>query len=222
MGQQRVESVERALTLLNTFSSRKQVFTLTELAQHTGFYKSTILRLSSSLERFGYLTRDTAGVYHLGPALARLGTLASDQHPDMETLIRPHLVQLRNRTRETASFSTRDGDTRICRFRETGTHELCHLVEEGSRYALDSGATAHMFDAPSDQLIHVSRGERTSSLAAVAVALRDQHGRHHGVLALTGLDERFDEETVTIYGDLLLQAADQLGAQLSHFQVPPR
>ena len=79
-----------------------------------------------------------------------------------------------------------------------------------------------MFDAPSNQLIHVSRGERTSSLAAVAVALRDQHGRHHGVLALTGLDERFDEETVTIYGDLLLQAADQLGAQLSHFQVPPR
>ncbi|MEC9482451.1 MAG: helix-turn-helix domain-containing protein, partial [Halomonas sp.] len=41
MAQDRVEAVERALTVLEAFDSPQDRFTLAELATITGFYKST-------------------------------------------------------------------------------------------------------------------------------------------------------------------------------------
>ncbi len=67
--------MERALTLLDAFTAEKDALTLARLAERTGFYKSAILRLAGSLERVGYLTRDGAGIFRLGPSLWRLGGL---------------------------------------------------------------------------------------------------------------------------------------------------
>ncbi len=55
MAQDRVEAVERALAMLDAFAPDKRALTLTELAQATELYKSTVLRLAGSLQRFGYL-----------------------------------------------------------------------------------------------------------------------------------------------------------------------
>ena len=69
MGQDKVEAVERALTILNAFAADKPELTLAELAVATGFYKSTILRLAGSLERFGYLIRRADGTFRLALAI---------------------------------------------------------------------------------------------------------------------------------------------------------
>ena len=74
MGQDRVESVERALSILDVFRQGRKTMTLAELAQATGLYKSTILRIAGSLERFGYLRRSEDGTYRRGPAGGRRGT----------------------------------------------------------------------------------------------------------------------------------------------------
>ncbi|RTL67516.1 MAG: IclR family transcriptional regulator, partial [Hyphomicrobiales bacterium] len=65
---QRVESVERALTILDAFGDGTPRLALGELAARTGLYRSTILRLAASLERFGYLNRDEDGAFRLGPS----------------------------------------------------------------------------------------------------------------------------------------------------------
>src|SRR5262245_25091856 len=75
MSKDRVEAVERALAVLDAFHADKPTMTLGEIASATGFYKSTILRLASSLERLGYLIREERGVFRLGPALWRLGSI---------------------------------------------------------------------------------------------------------------------------------------------------
>src|SRR5262249_56213088 len=75
MGQDRVEAVERALTILDAFAADKPELTLAELAAATGFYKSTILRLFGSLERLGHLIREPTGAFRLGPSLWRLGSI---------------------------------------------------------------------------------------------------------------------------------------------------
>ena len=56
-------------------SEAEEPLTLAALAAATGFYKSTILRLAGSLERFGYLVREESGAFRLGPSLWRLGSL---------------------------------------------------------------------------------------------------------------------------------------------------
>jgi DNA-binding IclR family transcriptional regulator len=50
-------SLERALTIVGCFTAHDRGFTLAEIAQCTGFYKSTILRPCASLEKFGCVIR---------------------------------------------------------------------------------------------------------------------------------------------------------------------
>ncbi|MBD3897635.1 IclR family transcriptional regulator [Halomonas sp. ML-15] len=215
MAEQRVESVERALTLLNAFRADKPAWSLAELANETGFYKSTILRLMGSLERFGYTQRDRDGLYHPGPALLRLGQLGQAS-VSLEAVVRPVLEQLRDQTRETASFFIRDGDERVCLYRENGRHELRHHVEEGARLTLGKGAAglALAHPAPERGEIFQSFGAREASLAAIAVPIIDSRGKLHGALAVSGLINRFDDDACTRFGEMLKEKAVQIERQI--------
>jgi DNA-binding IclR family transcriptional regulator len=115
MSNDKVEAVERALAVLEAFHTERPM-TLGEIAAATGFYKSTILRLAASLERFGYLVREKSGAFRLGPALWRLGSIYRGGF-DLGEAIRPELRRLAETTGETASFYIREGRSRVCLFR---------------------------------------------------------------------------------------------------------
>lgn len=217
MAGNRVEAVERALTILEAFSDGAGELSLAELAARTGFYKSTILRLIASLERFGYILRTPAGRYRLGPSLARLGDLYRDER-DLETVLRPALRRLRDESGETASFYVRSGLTRTCLYRENAVRELRHHLEEGARLPLALGAAGKVLrayaDESDDTLRRVRRdgyalslGERDPNIAAVAVPLLDGTGRLLGALCLSGLAAQFTLGHQRRCRDLLLQAA---------------
>lgn len=103
MAQDRVEAVERALTVLEAFDSRKESFSLAELAQATGYYKSTLLRLLGSLERFDYTRRGEDGRWRMGGTPLRLAR----RHPpsrDLALRVQPVLDELARQSGETASL----------------------------------------------------------------------------------------------------------------------
>lgn len=215
MSGQRVESVERALTLLNAFNSGKEEWSLAELANETGFYKSTILRLMGSLERFGYVQRDREGIYRLGPSLLRLAQLG--QPPlDVESLVRPILVQLRDATHETASFYVREANERVCLYRENSRQEVRHHLEEGTRLALGQGAAGRALSQEPTQRGEVfhSFGDREPSLAAIAVPVIGHTGNLHGALTISGLIHRFTPDACAEYAEILKVKAQQLELRL--------
>ena len=74
-----VAAVNRALTILSAFTPHEDSISLATLASRTGFYKSTIIRLIGSLERFGYITRLTDGTYKIGVQAACLGAIYTRQ-----------------------------------------------------------------------------------------------------------------------------------------------
>jgi len=214
MAENRVESVERALMLLNAFKTEKDALTLSQLAEKTSFYKSTILRILGSLERFGYVTRGEGSLYYPGPALLRFSS-TSKSIAAKEAVIRPHLKSLRDQSGETASFYVRDGDDRICLFREIGSGELRHYVEEGSRLGLDSGAAAKALTHPNEvDGLYSSFGERIPGVAAFATPVFDSQGNLLGAVTLSGSCESFDSEKSTVFRELLLGAAQQIQACL--------
>jgi DNA-binding IclR family transcriptional regulator len=149
MSNDKVEAVERALTVLNSFQAGKPVMTLAEIAAATGFYKSTILRLTASLERLGYLVRDETGVFRLGPALVRLGSIYRAGF-NLGEAIRPELRRLVTATGETASFYVREGQFRVCLFRHNSPHSARHHLDEGAALPMTAGASAHVLQAFSD------------------------------------------------------------------------
>ncbi|MGM0983520.1 MAG: helix-turn-helix domain-containing protein [Pseudomonadota bacterium] len=136
MAQDRVEAVERALSVLEAFDSDQQAFSLAELAQATGFYKSTLLRLLGSLVRFDYVRRDEAGLWHLGESPRRL---ARRQDPDqlLASRVQPLLDRLAARIGETASLLERSGGSVECRLVALPAAALRHDLRPGMTWTPD-------------------------------------------------------------------------------------
>ncbi len=222
MTKNRVEAVDRALSLLDAFNGGKPSLSLRELAELTGMYKSTILRLSGSLEHFGYLSRDEHGEFRLGPALVRLASLSQR---DNASLIRPVLQRLADETEETASFYVREGGERVCLFRCNSRQEIRHHLDEGARMALNRGASGRVLlafaDEPGEPFAtirregyYLSKGERASDVAAVAVPVRAVNGSLVGALSVSGLRSRFTDSFVERALAALRQEAKNIDGKL--------
>lgn len=98
-----VDAVERALRVLDSFEPGDAGLSLKEVAERSGVNKATILRLSVSLEKFGHITRDAEGLFHLGPSLWRLGSVFR-QNLRMGPIVRPVLSNLVNATGKARRF----------------------------------------------------------------------------------------------------------------------
>ncbi len=203
--EQKVEAVERALGILEAFADGSPRLALAELAARTGLYPSTILRLAASLERFGYLLREADGRFRLGPTPLRLGVLYRRSF-DLAEFVRPALARLVEATGETAAFYVREGEQRICLYRQHSPRLLRHHVEEGGALPLDRGASGHVLraftpggvpnpGAPNPVMPGagpwVSLGERDPELAALAMPVFGRDRRFLGALGLSGPLGRF-------------------------------
>ncbi|GGX92791.1 hypothetical protein GCM10007160_20390 [Litchfieldella qijiaojingensis] len=135
MAQDRVEAVERALTVLEAFDSPREHFTLAELALTTGFYKSTLLRLLGSLERYDYVQRGDDGRYRLGHTPVRLARrhLPSRQ---LAAWVQPVLDNLAARSGETAALLEVTLGHAECRLVTLPDSSLRHDMHPGMRWPI--------------------------------------------------------------------------------------
>lgn len=220
MSETRVESVEKALSILEAFSGERRSLTLTEIAKETELYKSNVSRLAASLERYGYLKRDADRRFRLGPALWRLGTLYR-RNFEMGDAIRPVLRQLVTETGETASFYVLDQDERLCLYRENSPEPVRHHLHEGARLTLRAGTAGHvlaafsLLDAGAKARLMgdgscVSTGERNPHIASASAPIVDAAGQFHGALAVSGPLERLSGNALEMARLRVLLAAQNL------------
>jgi IclR family acetate operon transcriptional repressor len=99
-----VASVTRALALLNELYESEPGLGVNELARRIGVNASTASRLLATLESAGVVQRDGQGPYRLGLTLITLADRVLARM-DLQTLARPVLVALMERTGETATLS---------------------------------------------------------------------------------------------------------------------
>jgi DNA-binding IclR family transcriptional regulator len=125
---------------------------LREISGKTGINKSTVHRFLSHLEAEGYLFRDGAGAYMLGPKLARLGNGASQQ-ARLRDICRPTLEALWRATGETINLGILDNrDVLYVDVLET-THTFRLVSQRGIRRpfyctSLGKAILANMEDGP--------------------------------------------------------------------------
>src|ERR1700719_1791544 len=99
-----VASVARALELLGALSDSEEGVGVNELARRIGVNASTASRLLATLESGGMVQRDGRGPYSLGLTLLTLADRVLSRL-DLGALARPVLVELMERTGETATLS---------------------------------------------------------------------------------------------------------------------
>jgi DNA-binding IclR family transcriptional regulator len=100
--------VSKVLRILETLSASPAGLPLREIATQTGLNKSTAYRFLAHLEAAGYLFRDDAGAYLVGPKLVRLGSGATYQAA-LQKISRPVLQHLCKVTNETVNLGILDG-----------------------------------------------------------------------------------------------------------------
>lgn len=216
---QLAQTVTKALLLLDEFLEGAPEIALSKMTARTGMHKTTILRLCASLEEAGYLQREPGAAYRLGPKIWRLAQ-AYRHNLHIEDLIRPVLGRIRDATGESVSYYVREGNQRVCLFRENSRAVIRHHLEEGARLPLDRGVVGRVLMAFSGargpdftairrdgSLVAEGREPHTTS---VAVPVIDARGGLAGALVVSGPSARFAPPQCAEALALIAAAARQL------------
>ena len=193
--------LERGLAILQSFREDRLRLSLRELADCTGLDKATLLRLLGVLVKARMVHRFENGSYAPGPALLHMGMLYRSTF-DVGARLQPVLREVMQQTGETVAVYIRSGEDRVCLYRENTSKEVRHHVEVGARIPLsEGGASAHVLlaftggstphQAEIDEKGYaMTRSERVSEMASVALPVFDADGSFLGAMVVIGLASR--------------------------------
>lgn len=213
-------AVDRAISLLAAFRAGDKALGVTELAERTRLYKSTVLRLLASLAHGGLMQRTGEGRWTLGPELARLASIYAASF-SLEDVVLPVMRGLVERTRESVAFHVRQGDRRLVLFRVDSPHLLRDHVRAGDLLPLDRGAGGRVLLACSgargrlyeqvrrDGYVMVT-GDRVPGLVGISAPVWNAAAELVGALTLTVPEQRYQPA----FRDELRKAAAHLTEQL--------
>ena len=131
-----VQSVDRALTIIETLAEDDEGYRLTDLAVRTGLSTSTVHRLLATLEkrRFVHFDRDESK-WHVGAQSFSVGaTFARRRNFTAQAM--PYLRKLRDQTRETANLAVVDDASIIVLTRVESREIMRSLTKVGGRVAM--------------------------------------------------------------------------------------
>ena len=104
-----MRSVDNALRILTLVGETKSV-RVVEVASHLGVSRSTAHRLLDALNRRGYVVKDAAHVYRIGPAFTHAG-LAMENMPSWQPKAHLQMRQLASDTGETCHLAVLEGNS---------------------------------------------------------------------------------------------------------------
>jgi DNA-binding IclR family transcriptional regulator len=104
-----IQSVGRALAILEQFSRDERALGVTEIARRVGIHKSTCFGLLHTLQQLGYIQKDASnGQYSLGLKTFELGQAYIDGL-DLRYITRPFLLEILAKTNETVHLVVAEG-----------------------------------------------------------------------------------------------------------------
>jgi DNA-binding IclR family transcriptional regulator len=190
---------------------------LNELVAATAIPRATAHRLALALEHHLLLGRDDVGRFMLGPALVRLGRVAGDSpRRSLIDAAAPVLVDLRDKTGESAQLYVRSGDTRVCLASLESPHSLRTIVAVGAILPMDRGSAAKVL-AGEEQVL--ARGwaesveERERGVASVSAPVVVD-GMITAAVSVSGPIERTSRQPGRRYAQAVGDAARAVEAAL--------
>lgn len=149
-----IQSVDRAIAILNAFSISEAQLGVTELSHRLGLHKSTVHRLLASLLKGGLVQRDPRNrKYSLGIRLIELaGTMLNSRN--LPQVVRPYLHSLADTVEELTYLGYRDGDEVLNVEQVPGPHLVQSVGWLGRRTPLHCTSAGKIFlaDLPEEEL----------------------------------------------------------------------
>jgi DNA-binding IclR family transcriptional regulator len=140
-----IQSVNRAIAILNAFTIDDAQLGVTDLSRRLGLHKSTVHRLLASLEKGGLVERPPGTrKYRLGIRLIELaGTMLNSRN--VPQVVRPYLHYLADTVEELTYLGFRDGDEVINVEQIPGPHLVQSVGWQGRRTPLYCTSAGKIF-----------------------------------------------------------------------------
>src|ERR1700738_1908048 len=162
-----VQSVDRALSIIETLAEDDEGYRLSDLAVRTGLSTSTAHRLLATLEKRRFVQFDRSeSKWHVGAQSFAVGATFARRRNFVAQAM-PYLRKLRDQTRETANLSVVDDESIIVLTRIESREIMRSLTKVGGRVAM------------------VASGVGKAVLAAYSDADVSAIIHHHGMPRLT-------------------------------------
>jgi DNA-binding IclR family transcriptional regulator len=157
-----LQSVSRALDLLEAFITEGPEIGLSDLSTFLKMNKATVHRLLVTLEGRGYIQRSAGSrKYGLGVRLFELGAEFQNQL-DIRRAASPELTSMVEETGQAGFLCVRDGDSALCLERVEGRHYVrIFALRLGERQPLHCGAAPRALLAGFSDADIVAYSERT-------------------------------------------------------------
>jgi DNA-binding IclR family transcriptional regulator len=147
-----IQVIDRMVTVLDALAAQEAGASLKYLSAETGLHPSTAFRILASLIQHGFVVRDEAGLYLLGPHLLRLASKVR-VGLDVRAVARPEMEWLRDQLGETVNLTVRQGDevvyvervtsNRMMRVEQViGSRAPLHVTAVGKLMLGEAGAAA--------------------------------------------------------------------------------
>src|SRR5580704_12457409 len=131
-----VQSVDRALLIIETLAEDDEGYRLSDLAVRTGLSTSTAHRLLATLERRRFVQFDRfESKWHVGAQSFAVGTTFARRR-NFVVQAMPYLRKLRDQTRETANLAVVDDESIIVLTRMESREIMRSLTKVGGRVAM--------------------------------------------------------------------------------------
>lgn len=126
----KVQSIDRALMMLELIADSGGSLRLADLEAATGLPLPTVHRLAKSLAHNGYLRQNASRAYALGPRLIRLGEISAR---GLGSWAMPHLNRAVAEIGETANLAVLEGDEVLYVAQVPSPHSMRMFTEVGRR-----------------------------------------------------------------------------------------
>ena len=236
----RVQSIEKAVKILETLAAAEEPMPLRELARRTQLPKSTLHGIISTLRQTGLVEQSAQdGRYGLGLHLFELGCAASSSR-SITSVCRPFLQNLANRAGETAFLAALDGNETLLLEVAEASNPLRVALAPGTRLPLHCTAQGKVFLAWNEALLRrqcragltaytphthitadtreqgcaIEDGEHRIGLRAVAAPVTDPMGEVRYAIGVVGMFRRIQSEEFTTATHLTQEAARSIAAAL--------
>jgi DNA-binding IclR family transcriptional regulator len=135
------KSVDKAIAVLNCFSLERSILGVGEISRLTGYTKSTVSRLLTTLQSHGCVERAGGqGIYQLGYRIHLWADMGARQN-NLVNIARPVMEKLRDTCGEEIALYVIEGDRRVCVERVECLHEIAKVGPVGTYYPLHAGAS---------------------------------------------------------------------------------
>ncbi|MEE9181886.1 MAG: IclR family transcriptional regulator [candidate division NC10 bacterium] len=193
-----VQSVDRALDILEAFNYQEEELGVTELSQKLGLHKNNVFRLLATLECRGYIEQDKrTGNYRLGIKTFEVANIFI-HHLGLRRQARPVLEEMVNRCDETAYLGILDGPEVVYVLMHETSQTVRIVPRLGHRlpaYCTASGKIQLAYESR-DHLAQIFEGHPLKPLTANTVDNLDKLVTHLKEVARLGYavdDEELEE-----------------------------